>query len=153
MFSLWCWLLDLELWPDLAAILIDPFALYIFSLAITKPSVIRQSQYPSFLQTLCHGVTVVTRQAVHNARVTCQVQRNRFTNNTSLIKHHPKRIFKTLSFSKYIASLQRNITVFKSLIQKYLTVLQHLALILNLKWSLWLDLFYIDCVDLMLFKL
>lgn len=55
---------------NLAAILIDPLCLHAFSVAVTQPCVIGESQQPCSLQTLCHGIAVVAGQAVNNTGVT-----------------------------------------------------------------------------------
>lgn len=56
--------------PHLAAILVDPFILGIFPVAVTQASVISQRCDPSPLKTVSQSVAVITRQAVHNPRVT-----------------------------------------------------------------------------------
>ena len=59
----------------LAAVLIDPLGLHVLSVSVADPCVVRHGQQAGPLQALCHGVTVVPGEAVHDARVTCGTDR------------------------------------------------------------------------------
>lgn len=56
--------------PHLAAILVDPFVLDIFPVTVTQASVISQRCNPSPLKTVSQIVAVITRQTIHDPRVT-----------------------------------------------------------------------------------